>query len=111
MTPPTISISTDFESGLHHLIAESYGYSAAAGPRLFRREPFPQIKFQHDDLDLAQADAKTLQDYINETWSGKTQKSAAQKIGIWGGEGAPTAVPVWEIFKDEQTNVATGDEW
>lgn len=80
MTPPRITIASDF--GSHTLMAESYGYIAAAGPRLFRKEPHPRIAFQHEDLNLAQADAKTLQEYINETWTvKKISKAKLRKMG------------------------------
>lgn len=71
---PTITIATDFESGLHHLMAESFGMIGAAGPRLFRREPWPKIKFQHEDLNLAESDAQTLREYIDATWGEKINK-------------------------------------
>lgn len=76
MIPPTIEVVCDFDTGLYQLIATSYGMTGAAGPRLFRREPHPRIKFQHEDLNLAEADAVTLRKYIEETW---TQKKMSKK--------------------------------
>ena len=95
---PVITIQSDLDSGLHTLMAESYGYTAAAGPRLFKREPYPRIRFQHEHLNLAQADMKTLQDYIDEAWGAKINKSKARKAGEDIKQGP---APVWEIFNDE----------
>ncbi len=81
MTAPTITVLSDLDSGYHTLMADSYGMTAAAGPRLFRKEPWPRIKFQHEELNLAQADAKILQDYINETWGTKINKTKLRKQG------------------------------
>lgn len=71
---PIITIHTDLESGIHMLMAESFGMTGAAGPRLFRREPWPRIAFQHEHLNLAEADAETLRQYIDETWGEKINK-------------------------------------
>lgn len=82
MTPPTITVVSDLDSGVHQLMASSYGMTGAAGPRLFRREPWPRIRFEHEHLNLAQADAETLQKYIDETWTvKKISKAQARKMG------------------------------
>lgn len=47
------------------LMATSHGYTAVAGPRLFRAAPHPDIRFTHSDPDVAEKDSATLQAYLD----------------------------------------------
>jgi hypothetical protein len=75
MTPPTITISTDFESGLHSLIAESYGYTAAS----FVANHSPNQVY--DDLDLAQAVRNAARLYQRSMADQKDQQVSAEDEG------------------------------
>lgn len=62
----TISTTLDAEAGVHRLIVSDGRLSdAPAGPRLFRDfEPHPEIQFEHETQEGAEASAVKLRAYL-----------------------------------------------
>lgn len=71
---PQISISFDADTGEWALQATSYGQTTPAGARLFRAEPWPDVKFSHEDRAAAEKDAATLRAYLERVWDGGPSK-------------------------------------
>lgn len=71
---PQISLSFDSDSGEWVLMATSYHQTAPAGPRLFRAEPHPDVKWSHEDRGAAEKDAATLKAYLERVWGGAPSK-------------------------------------
>ncbi len=81
--PPQISVSFDFDTGWQ-LMATSHSRTAIAGERIFRAEPWPQIRFCHDNEAGAERDAVTLRAYLAECASGKrAEKEDAPRARGW----------------------------
>ena len=74
MTKPVITVAFDVEGMVHRLFATSYRSTEPAGERLFHSPPFPEIKFEHETVEAAQADAAKLTAYIERTWGGAEVK-------------------------------------
>lgn len=80
-TLPTISLSFDSDSGEWALMARSYGQTVPAGARLFRAEPWPEVKFSHEDRGAAEKDAATLRAYLERVWDGGPSKRRVREAG------------------------------
>ncbi len=79
---PTISVAYDLDTGLHEIIAMSYGRASPAGPRLFRAPPHPEIRWSHDTPEAAEADAQKLRAYLDSLTQRKgPSKAALRKLG------------------------------
>ncbi len=79
---PQISVAYDLDTGLHEIVATSYGRASPAGPRLFRAPPHPEIAFAHDTPEAAEADAQKLRAYLDSLGMRKgPSKSALRKLG------------------------------
>ena len=50
-----------------------------AGPRLFRAPPHPAIKWEHDTMESAQADAATLRAYLASHRKGPSEKALREQ--------------------------------
>ena len=74
MKPPTITVAYDFEKDSFQLFATSYFSTTPAGPRLFHKPPFPDIKFSHENQESAERDAKILREYIANEWAKEPSK-------------------------------------
>lgn len=73
---PHITVQHD---GTHWtLVATSYSQTMPAGERLFKGEPWPDIKFSHSTQARAEADAALLQSYLdNPPKRGRTKSPEA----------------------------------
>jgi hypothetical protein len=76
---PIISVEGSGDSW--RIMASSYGSTGAAGPRLFRAEPWPKIEFQHTSEADAKRDAAELVRYIDSTWPKKISKDKLRRQG------------------------------
>jgi len=91
-TPPIISVSYSFDDDQHVIMATSHNRSAEAGERIFRSEPWPNIKFKHATEEAALRDAAILRQYLDECYSGK-RKGGETKIrgrGWWEDDSVPS---------------------
>jgi hypothetical protein len=71
----TILIEHDFDRDSYMLLCASHGLPPMpAGPRLFRAQPHPRIKFEHETLADAEKDAQVLRDYISSLPAKKESK-------------------------------------
>jgi len=82
-TPPIISIAYDMEEGCWQLFATSHGRTTIAGERIFRAEPWPDVRFRHPSEQEAERDAQTLRDYLDECASGKRKDVESVAHGWW----------------------------
>ncbi len=71
----TISTSHNFDTDRWHLYVTNYNRTEVAGPRIFRAPPHPDIAFEHDTREAAEADARKLQEYLNALPVAKKKKS------------------------------------
>lgn len=81
MTPPRIFVQFDPEAECFNLMAESYNQVVPAGPRLFRGPPHPAVRFTHESLSQAEADARAMRTYlagIGDTKSESKKKARAK---------------------------------
>jgi hypothetical protein len=61
----TISVLYDFDADRYVLMASDGRLRPApAGPRLFRAEPWPEVKWQHETQEAAEADAGKVRVYL-----------------------------------------------
>lgn len=61
-----IFTTLDPEDGCYRLmVADARLATAPAGPRLFKAEPHPQIKFEHATREEAEIDAAILRAYLD----------------------------------------------
>lgn len=81
--PPAISIAYDMETDSHILMATSHARTAIVGPRIFRAEPWPAVKFSHATQADAERDAATLRGYLEECASGKRKETKQRQRGYW----------------------------
>lgn len=77
---PTISVLFDADTEQFRIYCTSHGHTAVCGPRIFRAAPFPSILWTHDSQEQAEADAKTLRDYLAGLPQKKMTKKAARKV-------------------------------
>lgn len=82
-TPPTISVSFDADTETYELMATNHNRTAPVGERIFRAEPWPDIKFRHTDKAAATHDAQVLREYLEECASGKRKGGAPVGRGWW----------------------------
>jgi hypothetical protein len=85
MTPPTITIQFDLDSGTHTLMAESYGRVNPAGDRLLhvaKGQPYPDIKYKCDTQEEAEKNAAMLRQHI----AGWGKAASKQKVRAAGAE-------------------------
>lgn len=68
MTAPIITPCLE-DSGLFRLYARTRFGLDVAGPRLFRAPPFPEVAWESDTEDEANAQARTLQLYLNDVYA------------------------------------------
>lgn len=80
-TPPKITV--EIYGRRYALFATSHGRSSLAGPRILRAEPWPEVKFVHDDRASAEKDAELLRTYLAECASGKRKESAQNSRRGW----------------------------
>lgn len=80
-TPPQITVEP--LANQFAICATNHGRMALAGERIFRAEPWPRIKFLHDDRATADADATTLRIYLNECATGKRKDTPQTRRGWW----------------------------
>lgn len=79
--PPRVFVSYDVDEDQHVIMVENHGYSAVAGVRCFRAEPWPEIKFKHATEEAALRDAAVLRQYLDDCHSGKRKDGEAQPRG------------------------------
>lgn len=79
---PRIFISFDVEADSYDLMCESHGRTAPAGPRLFRAPPHPQIKFHHETMAEAEADARQMRSYLGALSTRRPSKNEVRKISV-----------------------------
>lgn len=77
---PRIFIQLDTESGEFDLMCESHNRTMPAGPRLFRAPPHPRIKFHHETMRDAEADAAEMRTYLAHIETRRPSKTEARKI-------------------------------
>lgn len=82
-TPPEISVAYDMETDSHILMATSHARTAIVGPRIFRAEPWPAVKFSHATQESAERDAATLRGYLEECASGKRREKEQRARAWW----------------------------
>lgn len=77
---PTISIEFDFDTAEHVLMCESHGMRPEpAGLRLFRAQPWPEVKFRHADAAEAERDAEKIRKYLAALPQGKISKKTIRE--------------------------------
>ena len=75
-----MKITVEYHSGGYIIIADSYGFKSAAGPRLFRGLPHPNIKFGKYELsETAHIDADKLRSYLDQLPTKKISKEKLKK--------------------------------
>ena len=60
-----ITVEFSLDTGLYHLMCESHGRVATAGPRILRGPPHPQIAWKHETEEAAEKDAAKLRAYFD----------------------------------------------
>ena len=86
-----ITVQHDFDTEEYVLYATSYSRTAICGERLFRGYPRPDIKFRHATREQAEADAATLQTYLDNP--PKKSRVVKRKVGAFG----EMDDPVWAV--------------
>jgi hypothetical protein len=65
------------------LYADGLGGKSIAGPRLFRGEPWPEIKWSHETKEGAERDAAVLQKYLDGLPAKKKGKRKSTATGAY----------------------------
>lgn len=60
-----ITVEFSLDTGLYHLMCESHGRVATAGPRILRGGIHPQIAWSHETEEAAEKDATKLRAYFD----------------------------------------------
>lgn len=83
MTPPTITIQQDLDTGEFRLMAESYGRTNPAGDRLLhvgKGQAWPAIRYACDTEEAAERNAVMLRNHIA-SWGKSASKAQVRKAG------------------------------
>ncbi len=82
--PPEISVAYDMDTDRHVLMATNHQRTAIAGPRIFRAEPWPEVRFSCATQDEAENQAATLRLYLDDCASGKRKdRNEPTRRGWW----------------------------
>lgn len=74
----TIFVEQDTATNYWRLLIRDRGFTAPAGPRLFRAPPHPEIEFRHDTQAAANEAAAKLRVYLDGLTAKKKKKSTAK---------------------------------
>lgn len=77
-----MKIFTEFHlsTGLYHLMCESHGRAATAGPRILRGGIWPSVRWSHETEEAAEKDAAKLRAYLDALPAmRKTKKKSTDK--------------------------------
>jgi hypothetical protein len=77
-----ITVHEDFDTGDFCLYATNHARTAICGERIFRGYPRPDVKFRHATREAAEADAATLQNYLDNP--PKKSRTVKRKVGAFG---------------------------
>lgn len=69
---PQVSVALDMDSGQFRLYAQcKHGGTDVAGPRLFRAQPWPEVKWSSATQEAAAVEARKLQAYLDAVYASK----------------------------------------